>query len=218
MKKKLNIKAIEKHWNETAQKDVMHYISWSGDWGIPHGKARFYAAGKTEVEVLMFRLCDYDLGDSALEVGCGIGRQTKELSTRFKKLYAVDISEKMIERAKEELSEIKNIDFKKIDGINLTHIKNNSISFVYSFIVLQHISKEPACKLINEMCRVLKEKGIIHFQFYNLERDNNDDDDAHILQYLDLHSIEKIFKKHSIEIQRLEGMRTHYAWVTGIKN
>lgn len=74
-----------------------------------------------------------------LEVGCGIGRFTNDLSMNAKEVHALDISPSMLRRAKEnvnnkvvifEQTAIHEIDFKKY------------LDFVFEVTVLQHITDQ----------------------------------------------------------------------------
>jgi SAM-dependent methyltransferase len=54
-------------------------------------------------------------GKNASDIGCGIGNFLPELSSRFQKVFAVDISSKCIARAQEEYSHLPNVSYEVAD-------------------------------------------------------------------------------------------------------
>ena len=97
---------------------------------------------------------------SALEIGCGTGIISFGISDYINKIIAIDISEKMIEVAKNKAVQqnIKNIEFKVADAYQLEY-QDCSFDIVLLFNVL-HIVKEPDT-VLNEVYRVLKPKGVL---------------------------------------------------------
>ena len=72
-----------------------------------------------------------------LEIGCGSGRNTQKLVKSNHQITAIDISQKMLEKAK--LKTVKNdINFICGDFINL-EIEDNDFDFVIISLVLEHI-------------------------------------------------------------------------------
>ncbi|AJF61253.1 TPA: class I SAM-dependent methyltransferase [Candidatus Woesearchaeota archaeon] len=95
----------------------------------------------------------------ALDIGCSNGSESKALLEYFslKKLYAVDLDEKMIAIARKK---IKNpaIVFEKGDATRLKY-PANSFDVVFSFGVINHITEWKKC--IKELGRVLKPGGYL---------------------------------------------------------
>ena len=57
----------------------------------------FYATGESEWQDFFQRWRQYGVNaESCLEVVCGAGRLTRQLSRSFKKVYAIDVSPEMI--------------------------------------------------------------------------------------------------------------------------
>ncbi len=50
-----------------------------------------------------------DKNDIVLEIGCGYGNLTYEIAKRVKKVYAIEIDSKLIEKAKEKLKKFDNV-------------------------------------------------------------------------------------------------------------
>lgn len=158
-------------WNILAEEDAEFYVLTDekkrGKWNINE----FLDTGKVQwnqIKKLLIRYEAYPQKGIALDIGCGTGRIALAMSNDFEKVVGVDVSEVMIEKAnrnKETLG-IKNIEFIVNNGIDLTHISNESVDFVLSYITLQHCpSSVQVLNYINEFSRVLKPKGVAFFQF-----------------------------------------------------
>lgn len=96
-------------------------------------------------------------GKSVLEIGSGPGGNLLELlKKKPSKLAGVDISEEMVELAKNKLP--REISIQKIDGIKLP-FGSDSFDIVFTATVLQHNTDEEMLReIIKEMCRVSLEK------------------------------------------------------------
>ena len=110
---------------------------------------------------------------TALEIGFGGGRLLRAASFYFSKVIGIDIHENFKE-VKNMLRDenIKNVSLKKSSGKNIP-LKDKSVDFVYSFIVMQHF---PTLDVLNcylkEIKRVLKPNkpaclyvGYLNFNF-----------------------------------------------------
>jgi SAM-dependent methyltransferase len=159
--------AMRQDWNERARKDAFYYVAtWRQDWTVE----TFLESGEEEylklVQPVLHELQFVPEGASMLEVGCGAGRMTASFARRFATVYALDISEEMQNLAKKHLACFENIHWVLGDGTNLSVIPNESVDFVFSYLVLQHLPTEGlAMAYVREMLRVLKQRGILLFQF-----------------------------------------------------
>src|SRR5690606_11991514 len=99
----------------------------------------------------------------ALDFGCGVGRLTQALGKHFDKAIGVDIAASMIKQAK-ELNKLKNVSFKHVTSGDLSDFKDSSVDFIYTDIVLQHMSNEYTKQYLEDMKRILKSKGVLVFQ------------------------------------------------------
>lgn len=127
----------------------------------------FFATGEKEVHSLLQKVSELHAQiqfDTVLDFGCGVGRLSRALSKRFKKVIAVDVSKSMLYEAKKANQHFTNIDFLHNPAIDLRIIQDGSIDFLYSNIVLQHIQKIGQVQYIREFCRVMRPNGIIAFQ------------------------------------------------------
>jgi len=94
---------------------------------------------------------------SVLDIGCGNGALLKELSGKIKEGTGVDNSSTMIQLAKQNNINNKNITFQKITGPKLK-LKDNSIDLIISMLSFRYLDWDP---LVEELLRVIKEGGSI---------------------------------------------------------
>lgn len=158
-----------KNWEGLAQQDALWAILTDpskkrGKWN----EAEFFGTGEMEIQTIFGHLKQHDWMPSAglaLDFGCGVGRLSRALSPYFDKVVGVDVSETMIRKAAELNRDYNTkIEFRHNPNSNLELIPNNSLSFIYSTIVLQHISKSEAIFFIEEFLRKLESNGICIFQ------------------------------------------------------
>ncbi|MFR6018314.1 MAG: class I SAM-dependent methyltransferase [Paraclostridium sordellii] len=100
--------------------------------------------------------------DKILDIGCGAGRTTIGIyKLGYKNIIGIDISNKMIEKAKQNFD---NIRFEVADTINLPFDDNYFDSIIFPFNGLMLIPKlENRLKALKEIKRVLKKNGTFIF-------------------------------------------------------
>jgi trans-aconitate methyltransferase len=123
----------------------------------------FLSTGQEEVFSLMEAADKLGLPKErrrAIDFGCGVGRLTRALRSHFPECYGIDISEGMLERARELTPECQ---FRQAN--DLRSFPDRHADLIYSSMVLQHQpNKEQAAALITEMVRVLAPAGLLVFQ------------------------------------------------------
>lgn len=129
--------------------------------------AKFWKTGRGHVESFMTLLeFSNTKAMKMLEIGCGLGRMTHQFSKLFEKVYAVDVSQVMLKKAQGFWGHLPNVDWILGDGQSLKPIASESVDFVFSFWVFQHIPDSDAVlHYINESERVLKKDGTALLQF-----------------------------------------------------
>lgn len=166
-----DIEQMQSDWDERAEEDALHFIETSYDTSdIDY----FFEVGEKKAQKTIDPvLKEWDKypteSGTALDIGCGVGRMTRALASRFDEVIGIDVSEKMIERAKSLNKDYNNIEFYSNDGVQYTAIDDSSIDFVFSYEVFQHFpSKDVINHNISEISRVLKTGGRtnIHFKPY----------------------------------------------------
>lgn len=147
----------------------MHHVLNSkpiGWWG----KDDFYKTGESDARRfvdMFFKLHNISTRRRVcLEIGCGSGRVTHALAKRFGRVTALDVSDDMLDVARAHV-DAKNVTFVQGSGIDLDVIDDESISFVFSTMVFQHIPDvEVQYELLREVGRVLRPKGWFFIHLY----------------------------------------------------
>ncbi|WJG08055.1 methyltransferase domain-containing protein [Aliiglaciecola sp. LCG003] len=75
-------------------------------------------------------------GDSALDIGCGTGRLTRQLAHRFNKVFGIDLASGMIEVAKNDMGKTDNVQFSVADAEQLP-FESGQFDCVFSSMALQ---------------------------------------------------------------------------------
>ena len=97
---------MKSKWNERAKKDAFYYIETT----FYNGNIdAFFAFGEERTKLILDLIITQFIPSarnaSVLEIGCGLGRFSRALSKRFRRVIAVDIADEMIRQAKELSSE-----------------------------------------------------------------------------------------------------------------
>lgn len=154
--------SMKKDWNDRAEKNPYHYVSsFRKDWD----ETSFFEWGeqqtKNAVDVFL-KAQGFDPHDKVvLEIGCGPGRMTRALASRFSKVFAYDVSDKYIKMAIEKNSHLNNVNFYTNDGLTFPQVENESVDFAFSGWTMMHMpNKQVVEQNLREMARVLKKGGI----------------------------------------------------------
>jgi SAM-dependent methyltransferase len=148
-------------WNRAARQDARDAILTGS---TPES---FEATGKGDAETVRRYLPER--GAVVLNIGCGVGRVEKYLAPHVAEMHAVDVSGEMIARARERLAGQRNVHLREIANDEfLRGFEDGRFDLVFSFLVLQHLSKEDAFLYLRDAFRVLKPGGVLFAQFPNL--------------------------------------------------
>jgi ubiquinone/menaquinone biosynthesis C-methylase UbiE len=154
-------------WKQWGKDDPLWAVSsWAnkqkgGD--APWTHEEFYALGESDHRDFLHQWQHYGVDrESCLEIGCGAGRLTRPLANTFEQVYAVDVSEHMVEYARKAVG--ANVQFSVIDGLHLPQA-DASVKAVFSALVLQHLDAvELGFSYLREFFRVLKPGGTLMVQ------------------------------------------------------
>jgi ubiquinone/menaquinone biosynthesis C-methylase UbiE len=152
---------MKEEWDRRARNNAFHYVSsFSKEWD----DESFYRWGEIQTQIVIdefFRRLNVNTSNLVmLEIGCGAGRMTRALASRFKIVFACDVSDEYVRIAREKNSNLKNVVFAVNDGSSFPRIGANSVDFVFSGWTMQHMPrKDVVIKNIEEMARVLKPGG-----------------------------------------------------------
>ena len=161
-------KSIQKYareWEQNAEADALWIILTDKRYyGNKWDKEEFFVTGEEEIS----RVFNF-MGEHQIEVpkglfvdfGCGVGRLSRALRTRFSAGMGIDISEKMVDLAR---MYVPGVDFCVNQQSNLSWLRNESVDFFYSHIVLQHIPNDFQRSYIDEFLRILRPGGLAVIQ------------------------------------------------------
>jgi SAM-dependent methyltransferase len=164
-------------WNARAREDAFYFVDTRQRYGSPD-RERFWNAAEL-VDYLLDGLgVEVRPTDSVLEIGCGIGRITRELAQRADTVIALDVSDEMLARAQQLNPQLRNVRWLLGDGTTLSAVDGASIDACVSVVVLQHVpDPEITLGYVREVGRVLVPGGWAALQVSNdpaihLPRDN----------------------------------------------
>lgn len=163
--------SLDRHkedWERLAEVDPLWAVLTApdqkgGGWDVDD----FFATGEAEI-AHVFSVVD-GLGRPAargrvLDFGCGVGRLTRALGTRYETAVGVDISEGMVRQARRLNEAFPRCEFRVNAAPDLGQFATDSFDFVYSSIVLQHLrSVAEIERYVIEFLRVARPEGLVVF-------------------------------------------------------
>lgn len=161
MKSKYSKSEIEEqnHFNLMAKKYDINY-------GYDNSFTRF-KINKKALEFKKFVMANNLKGNVYIvELGCGTGEYTKKIAEFLPKakILAIDISEEIIEVARQKCRANKNVRFKVVSAYD-TGLSKSSVDFICGFYFLHHVN----LRLVNkEIFRILKKSGAAFFYEPNI--------------------------------------------------
>ena len=161
-------------WEKWGERDPLYAVAtWPGkERGGPNAWTddEFYELGGSDWADFLNHWQHYGVSaGTCVEIGCGAGRITKQLSQHFHQVTALDVSQHQLDYARERISE-PNVSFTLSDGTRLP-VGDGSCDAVFSVHVFQHFeSHEDAYEVFNDIHRALKPNGtlMIHLPLYEL--------------------------------------------------
>ena len=162
--------SLDRHkqdWERLAEVDALWAVLTApgrkgGRWELDE----FFATGEAEVGRVMS--IAESLGRPAcraraLDFGCGVGRLTRALGTRFDQAVGVDISSEMVARAGRLNEAFPACEF-RVSAADLAPLETASFDFVYSSIALQHVPTVGEIeRYLTEFLRVARPDGLVVF-------------------------------------------------------
>jgi ubiquinone/menaquinone biosynthesis C-methylase UbiE len=103
-------------------------------------------------------LADAKPAGLVLDVGCGTGLFLKHVSSGAASVVGVDISKKLLQKARNHAKELGNVDLVQSDADYLP-FKNNQFNAVFSFTVLQNMPKP--LETLQEVRRVVRNAAVV---------------------------------------------------------
>ena len=155
--------AMRDAWNERARRDAFLYVEtahWDGDVDA------FFALGEERsrllVDPVLASLAKPREQAEALDLGCGVGRVSRALASRFASVTGVDVSDEMVARATDlhPADRYPNLRFVTSNGVTIP-LPDRSVDFGFSYEVVQHMpSRQVILWSLRELARVLRPGGL----------------------------------------------------------
>lgn len=149
-------------WERLAQRDPQYYIDPS--LGPRADPDEFREQGRGIVDWAVAWAGELQVG-RALEVGCGVGRETIHLARHFEHVDGVDVSPTMVRLAQEH-GLPGNVTLHVVSGRDLEPLGDGAYGFAFSHLVFQHIeSADDLAAYVREIARKLVPGGaaVLHF-------------------------------------------------------
>ena len=160
----MDLQSIQDNWDRFGKRDPFWAIL--SDPGKRWTKGEFFLTGRLEIAGVIDYLHSLGLDPKrgrALDFGCGVGRATQALCESFSECHGVDIAPSMIDLAN-KYNRFGKCRYHLNNSSDLGLFEANFFDFVYSNLVLQHMSPEYSSRYIKEFVRVLNHGGILLFQ------------------------------------------------------
>jgi SAM-dependent methyltransferase len=159
-------------WKFWGRQDPLWAVAaWKGrkkDGENPWTDEEFYELGRSDWSDFVRHWESYGLRKgSVVEIGCGAGRLTKAMAEYFDSVFALDVSQDMIEYARKRVG-TKNVEFQLVDGAQIP-CGVASVDAVFSAQVFQHLEdKKDVEAYFRERGRVLSPGGslMIHIPMF----------------------------------------------------
>jgi SAM-dependent methyltransferase len=149
-------------WEQLAQRDPQYFIDPTlGPGADPR---EFRELGRGIVDWAVGWAGELPAG-WALEIGCGVGRDTIHLARHFEHVDAVDVSPTMIRLAREQ-GVPDNVSLHVVSGRDLEPLTDGAYVFAFSHLVFQHIeSADDIAAYLGQIASKLSPRGVavLHF-------------------------------------------------------
>jgi protein-L-isoaspartate O-methyltransferase len=118
---------MREFWNRRAREEPYFFVDDRRAYGDPELES-FWSEGERDLGLLLELLeVRIEPSDVVLDIGCGVGRLTRVISARAARVYALDISAEMIERARRHHAGLGNVEWIVGDGKTLRPLPEASV-------------------------------------------------------------------------------------------
>jgi ubiquinone/menaquinone biosynthesis C-methylase UbiE len=164
----MKLKKLQMTWDNFGKIDPLFAIltKWNKI-GNRWDKKEFFETGKKEIFNVMKYVESLEVQlprKKSLDFGCGVGRLTQALCQYFDKVYGIDIAPSMIDLARKYNRYRAKCEYFLNETDDLKIFPDNSFSFIYTKLTLQHIEPKHSKKYIKEFLRILAPNGLLIFQ------------------------------------------------------
>jgi len=142
--------------------DTKMELMWKGgERRIPNNYAGYSALSNSCVaKRLDFVLPFVKRGQKILDLGCGVGWNTKFISLYCAKIYGLDINKEAIDYAR-KFNDAVNVEWIVNPMHGLSMFSDSSVDLIISIASIEHIDPDEMRKLIDEAYRILKPKTLM---------------------------------------------------------
>ncbi|WP_181305877.1 class I SAM-dependent methyltransferase [Rufibacter sp. XAAS-G3-1] len=108
-----------------------------------------------------------------LEIACGTGRHSAQVSDKIEKLYLLDTSKAALDLAEQRFGNQKDVEYIHHQsglGIPVDRIKDNALTAVFSYDAMVHFEKEAVESYLADSYRVLKPGAYALFHHSNYDK------------------------------------------------
>jgi GT2 family glycosyltransferase/SAM-dependent methyltransferase len=150
-------------WETFAHTDPQYYIDPTLGPGV--ALEEFRESGRGIVEWAVEWAGELPGHERALEIGCGLGRNTVHLARHFGHVDGVDVSGTMVRRARER-GLPANVALHALSGRDLRPLPDAGYAMAFSHLVFQHVEPlDVIASYLREIARVLQPRGVAVLQF-----------------------------------------------------
>ncbi len=171
----MEFEELARSWDAWGESDPLWAIlTLPGTRGGRWDPEEFFRSGEVEIDELFAYLerLGWPLArHRALDFGCGVGRLTQALCTRFERVDGVDVAASMIDGAERFNRFGDRCRYHLNVSQDLALFPEGSFDLVYSAYVLQHMAPGFAEGYVREFVRVLADGGLALFQLPTARRE-----------------------------------------------
>jgi SAM-dependent methyltransferase len=147
-------------WNPSSEADAIRQI-YNTD-----NEDAFEQGGRWDFD----RLAPW-FDESSTVLDRGIGRVARFVAPKCARLWAVDVSQAMLDMTAERLGHPDNVSYAICQDVTFSDVPSGSVDLAYSLLVLQHVEREDAFLLLEELRRVIRPTGTVVVNYPNLLSD-----------------------------------------------
>jgi len=156
------LESSRQFWNEKAKERPYWYVSSYTSYEHCDEEAFWNSGQKIWSEIKGATGYRPRESDCVVEVGCGVGRLTRQIAREAGRVEAFDISEEMLRLARQNTP--PNVNFHAAQGASLAPLADRSADFVLAYCVFQHLPDLRALQAyLAEMARVAKSGAMMAF-------------------------------------------------------
>jgi SAM-dependent methyltransferase len=227
------VERMRRDWDRRAAENARFYVAtgqqeWSDEEFFASGRAAFEQHIASDLENVCQGRDPREM--SVIEIGCGAARVTRALAGFFGKVYAVDISRRMVRLARRALKNSPNAQVFRNNGKDLSCVRTHwwnrfgtggkvQVDFAFSYIVFQHIpSREIIENYVREVNRLLRMGGLFKFQVQGSSLIVVQEQDTWVGAPFSPDDAREMARRCGFEMRYHQGEETQEFWLWFFKN